>query len=180
MMFLEAGEPFGVVGGVTDVTMGAVDVETFYLASYQRLVGILTLAANSREDAEEVVQEAFVRLLGRWAKISQYDDPEAWVRAVAFRLLSNRFRKSRNRRIAHARILEPEHVEAHPSVDPDLLHALSRLPIAQRQVVVMHYLLDLDVAQVAIQLKIAPGTVKSRLSRARSALEPMLSEETHV
>jgi DNA-directed RNA polymerase specialized sigma24 family protein len=44
-------------------------------------------------------------------------------------------------------------------------------------VIVLHYLLDLSVEQVATELGVPPGTVKSRLSRARTALAPLLSEE---
>src|SRR3954469_9349091 len=79
------------------------DARAFYAGTYRRLVSTVALAAGSRADAEEVVQEAFLRLLPRWSKISGYDDPEAWVRTVAFRLLSNRARGARRAVLALAR-----------------------------------------------------------------------------
>jgi RNA polymerase sigma factor (sigma-70 family) len=83
------------------------DPRDLYAACYVRLVQVLTLVSGSRAEAEDVVQEAFVRLVLSWSKISTYDDLEAWVRSVAFRILSNRFRRARNaatltRRASHA------------------------------------------------------------------------------
>jgi RNA polymerase sigma-70 factor, ECF subfamily len=155
------------------------DAEAFYAGTYPRLVGILALAAGNRADAEEVVQEAFVRLLPRWSKVSGYEDPEAWVRSVAFRLLSNRFRLSRNRAAAMARVAAPPPAPGPDAAAVDLRRALLELPLAQRQVVVLHYLLDRPVDAVAKDLGIASGTVKSRLSRARLTLGPLLSEDVN-
>jgi RNA polymerase sigma-70 factor, ECF subfamily len=166
--------------GVTSVGFCDGGAGDLYAVSYPRLVRLLTLAAGSRTEAEDVVQEAFVRLVPRWSKISRYDDPEAWVRKVAFRLLSNRSRRARTAVSALSR----SHCAAaaapavSPSPDPvDVNRALTTLPIQQRQVIVLHYLLDLSVEQVATELGVPPGTVKSRLSRARTALAPLLSEE---
>jgi RNA polymerase sigma-70 factor (ECF subfamily) len=160
--------------------MQEANVEDLYAGSYTRLVGLVALVAGSREDAEEVVQEAFVRLLPRWGTVARYDDPEAWVRGVALRLLSNRFRKIRNGRVAFRRHGGQPDV-AEPTADAvDVVRALSVLPVALRQVVVLHYLLGLEVAAVAAELQVPVGTVKSRLSRAREVLAPLLAEETHA
>ena len=160
--------------------MSSRDVEDLYAGSYARLVGVVTLVAGSREEAEEVVQEAFVRLLPRWSRVSRYEDPEGWVRGVALRLLSNRFRKVRNGAIAARRHGPSPDVEA-PSVDGvDVVRALQSLPLKYRQVAVLHYLLGLEVTDVAAELKVPIGTVKSRLSRARELLAPLLTEETHA
>jgi len=153
-------------------------VAELYAASYARLVGVVALAAESRADAEECVQEAFVRLLGRWPRVSRLESPEVWVRTVAFRLVSNRRRKDRNGRRALWRHGPPEASEAPPGTDRvDFAAALRSLPLGQRQVVVLHHLLGLTVDEIARTLEIAPGTVKSRLSRARAALAPLVTEE---
>lgn len=152
-------------------------VAELYAASFSRLVGVVALAAASRGEAEECVQEAFVRLLRDWPKVSRYDDPEAWVRLVAFRMLSNRKRKTRNGIRALLRIGSAESV-AGPSVDRvGVQTALASLPVGQRQVVALHYLLDMDLEEIGRVLDVPSGTVKSRLSRARTALAPLLSEE---
>ena len=152
-----------------------------YSSCYVRLVGVVALAAESRAEAEECVQEAFVRVLGRWAHVSQLQSPEAWVRTVAFRLLSNRRRKARNALRALIRH-GPRPPEPPPSTDRvDVAQAVRRLPLPQRQAVVMHHLLGLSIDEIADALDVAPGTVKSRLSRGRGALAVLLREEAlHV
>ena len=171
-------EPEAAFGGVTDVR--AADPRELYAACYDRLVRVLTLVAGDRAEAEDVVQEAFVRLVPRWSKISTYDDPEAWVRAVAFRILSNRFRRSRNAVVAARRSDDMrrcvDQVAETSSDGVDIARALALLPVGQRQVVVMHHLLDLPVEEIASALGAPAGTVKSRLSRARLALAPLLHE----
>jgi RNA polymerase sigma-70 factor (ECF subfamily) len=161
--------------------MSQTGVADLYAASYARLVGIVALAAGSRAEAEECVQEAFLKSVARWAHVGTLDSPEAWVRTVAFRLLSNRRRKARNALRALWRHGGPAD-EPPPSGDRlDVIRALQRLALPQRQVVVMHYLLGLGVDEIAADLGIAAGTVKSRLSRARAALAPLLREENfHV
>jgi RNA polymerase sigma-70 factor, ECF subfamily len=179
-------EPAAALGGVTGVRVAqgratsatvAADPRELYAASYGRLVHVLTLVAGSRAEAEDVVQEAFARLVPRWSKISMYEDPEAWVRAVAFRILSNRFRRARHAIAVSRRTerIEPSGEVSNERVD--IARALAALPVGQRQVVVLHHLLDLPVDEIAAALGVPAGTVKSRLSRARLALAPLLGEE---
>jgi RNA polymerase sigma-70 factor (ECF subfamily) len=161
--------------------LGGSAVEDFYEGAYVRLVSVVAVAAGNRGDAEEVVQEAFIRLLRRWSQVSRYDDPEAWVRKVAFRLLSNRRRKAGNGVRAVLRYGTPHDVDGPTGDRLDVADALLSLPLAQRQVLVLHHLVGLDVADVATELGVPVGTVKSRLSRGRSALAPLLAEEsTHA
>ena len=178
-------EPTGRVAGVSGVKPSPGendDLRDFYAATYSRLVGTLTLAAGSRVEAEEVVQDAFIRLVARWDTVSKYDDPESWVRLVAFRLLSNRLRRARHGAAALLRF-RPGRTEALPPDDQShVLTALRSLPLGQREAVVLHHMLDLSVETVAQQLGISTGTVKSRLSRARASLAPLLQieEDDHV
>lgn len=153
-------------------------VADLYAGAYPRLVRTLALAAGGQRGlAEECVQDAFLRLLGRWDRVSAYDDPEAWVRAVAFRLLSNRRRSATRGLRALVRLgVGPD--TAAPSADRvDVVAALAQLPLHQRTVLVLHHMVGLSVEEVARELDVAPGTVKSRLSRGRAALEPLLHQE---
>ena len=147
-----------------------------YAASYGRLVGTVGAVVRDRDLAEEAVQDAFVRLMGRWAQVSRYDDPEAWVRKAALGYASNRRRKALNGLRAALRH-GPAPAAPAPSGDAvDLRRALAALPRQQREAVVLQDL-GLDVASIAHHLDIPVGTVKSRLSRARAALAPMLRED---
>ena len=147
-----------------------------YAASYRRLVGLVGAVCGDRDEAQEAVQDAFVRLIGQWPKVSRYDDPEAWVRKVALGYVSNRRRKTLNGLRAARRHGPPPDVPGPTGDRIDLARALDVLPAAQREVLLLQDL-GLDVAGIARHLAVPEGTVKSRLSRARAALAPLLRED---
>jgi RNA polymerase sigma-70 factor (ECF subfamily) len=150
--------------------------DAFYRDSYPRLVRQLWAVTGSRQDAEDVVQEAFVRAAARWGRVGTYDLPEAWVRQVAIRLASNELRRVRRGLSALLR-LRPGRQDG-PSEDrPALVTALRDLPLRYRQVLVLHYLVDLPVQQVAAELGLPQGTVTTQLARGRLALAQRLGPD---
>lgn len=157
-----------------DVVRGGASVADFYEAAYPRLVGLLTLASGSRADAEELVQEAFARLIPRWDTVREYDNPEAWVRTVAFRLASSRWRRAGIAARALVRLGPPPVVAEPGTARLDAERLLAGLPPKHREVLVLHHALGLPVEQVARELGVPVGTVKSRLSRARDAAATLL------
>lgn len=152
------------------------EFEELYTSTFGRLVGQLFLITGDLHEAEEVVQEAFTRAAGRWQQLRDYDLPEQWVRRVAINLATDGRRRVR-RRLAVLAQLDPDAAAVVPPISVDGLAvaaALATLPRRQRQVVVLHYLLDVPVREVARQLSLPVGTVKSRLARARKALAAQL------
>jgi RNA polymerase sigma-70 factor (ECF subfamily) len=144
--------------------------EAFYAAAYRRVVGQVFAHLGDLEEAEDVTQDAFAKASFHWRRIAAYDQPEAWVRRVAFNEAHNSTRRARRWLVVLARLGPPAHV---PAVSPDrvdLHRALRRLAPRHREVLVLRYVAELSVDEVARQLRLPPGTVKSRLSRARSAL----------
>ena len=157
------------------------EFEEFYGAVFDRLVGQLYLVTGNLQDAEDVVQEALTRAAVRWSRLRRYRVPEAWVRRVAMNLASDRFRQLRRRLAVAVRLrVELASRPPPPAEVAGLPEALWALPLAQRKVVVLHYLLDLPVDQVAVELGVPVGTVKSRLARARSALATLLATEAEA
>ena len=155
------------------------EFEELYASTFGRLVGQLFLVTGDLHEAEEVVQEAFTRAAGRWHRLRDYDLPELWVRRVAINLATDGRRRVR-RRLAVLAQLDAEAAAVVPPISVDGLAvaaALATLPRRQRQVVVLHYLLDVPVGEVASQLSMPVGTVKSRLARARGALAEQLDVE---
>lgn len=150
--------------------MDADEFDSFYAASVRRLTGQLYAMTGDLAEAQDVVQEAFVKAWDRRKQLATVSHPEAWVRTVAWRLAVSRWRRSRRAVIAWQRRGEPQTVEL-PEVDnADLIAALKRLPAEQRRAVVLFYLCDMSVAQVSDETGAPVGTVKARLSRARTAL----------
>lgn len=154
----------------------AEDFDAFYAATSRRLVGQLFAMTGNLSEAEDAVQEAYTRAWQRWSTISAYEEPEAWIRTVAYRISVNSWRKARNRLTAHHR--SGRHGEE-PELSPDLVavvSALRRIPEAQRRVIVLYHLVDLSIEQIAQEIGAPTGTVKARLARGRKALEPLVSE----
>lgn len=173
-------EPMTRPSRVIRVTQTDGEVAALYARACPRLIGLLTCIGGSRGDAEEIAQDAFVKLLTRWERVSAFDDPEAWVRAVAVRMLISRLRRARVARLGLSRL---GGTASQPAPGPDRVDvaaALRTLPPKQRAVVVLHHALDLPVERVAEELNVPVGTVKSRLARARAALAPMLRDEEVV
>jgi RNA polymerase sigma factor (sigma-70 family) len=157
-----------------DATAGV--AELFYVV-YPRLVVLLYATCGNQADAEDAAQEAFTKALRNQRKFVSLDNPEAWLRTVALNHLRNGWRHHDVVRRLRDKVPGPQ---GDLELGPDhvaIMAALAGLDQPHREVVVLHYLADLSVAEIADTLRIAPGTVKSRLSRGRSRLAPMLAEE---
>ena len=156
--------------------------DEFYAGSYRRLVGQIYGMCGNLAEAQDCVQEAFVRAWDKRRTLDVDQFPEAWVRTVAYRLAVSRWRRARRAFLAPDRA----YAASAPTV-PDvtrvaLVRALQQIPPEQRRVIVLHHLCDLSVADIALEIGAPTGTVKARLSRGRAALALLLadnlSEET--
>ena len=65
---------------------GSEDFDAFYVAAVHRVVVYVYAVCGDRAEAQDIAQEAFARAWQHWARVNGYDDPEAWVRMVAWRL----------------------------------------------------------------------------------------------
>lgn len=144
------------------------DLRVFYDAHYGRVLGVVTLVTGSRAAAEDVVHEAVARA---WER-SDVENLDRWVLTVALDLARNRWRKVR-REIGGRVVDRPVPAEEGQAVD--LRRALRDLPVRQREVVVLHYLMDLPVAEVAELLGLSVGGVKHALFRGRRSLASALA-----
>jgi|SRR5215510_11232 len=146
-----------------------VDFDEFYLTSASRLVRHGYALTDDMAEAQDIAQEAFARAWQRWAMVRNCDSPEAWVRRVATNLAASRWRRIRVARAAVGHTTE-QHA---PEVSTDtvaLVTGLRTLPERQRTVLVLHYMCDMTIDQIAAELRCPTGTVKSWLSRGRIAL----------
>lgn len=152
--------------------------DAFYLGTNRRVLHQMYAMTANLADAQELVQEAYARAWQRWSSVSTYDEPEAWVRTVAWRLAASRWRRTKNGVAAMLRHGPPENTPG-PGIDNvALVEALKAIPEAQRRAIVLHYLGGLSVAEVAHETGSPEGTVKARLSRGRAALAELLADTT--
>jgi RNA polymerase sigma-70 factor (ECF subfamily) len=157
---------------------GAEGFDAFYTGTNRRVLHQMYAMTGNLADAQELVQEAYARAWQRWSTVSTYDDPEAWVRTVAWRLAASRWRKAKNGVAAMLRHGPPEHAPE-PSIDNvALVAALKKIPEAQRRAIVLHHLSGLSVAEVAHETGSPEGTVKARLARGRAALAELLADNS--
>jgi RNA polymerase sigma-70 factor (sigma-E family) len=138
------------------------------------------LITGDRYLAEDLVQEAFVRLAGRFADLRNPDAFEAYLRRTVVNLARMHFRRGRVERAFLRRESGRRHQDASlPDVDTYQLmkQALLRLPARQRAAIVLRYYEDLPERQIAELLRCQPGTVKSLLSRGIAALRERVGGE---
>jgi RNA polymerase sigma factor (sigma-70 family) len=155
--------------------------QEFYEANYGQIVAMVTAVLGDRHEAEDVAQEAFARAFTRWSRLGEYDLPEAWVRQVALRIAIDSGRRLRRSLRVVARLAAqrrgPGPSEPAESVALSRLGAaLWRLPLREREVVVLHYLADLPVDAIARERGLPPGTVRTRLAAGRRRLEQELRQ----
>ncbi|MGA6228157.1 SigE family RNA polymerase sigma factor [Streptomyces umbrinus] len=150
--------------------------DAFYTSTAKRMVATVYAMTGDLAEAEDAVQEAYVRAWQRWRGWSGGGDPLPWVRTVAMRLAISAWRRTRGRLRAHFRHGPQADV---PELSADrvaLVVALRELSPDQRQAVILHHLLDLPVEQVARETGASSGAVRTRLSRARRILGERLAE----
>ena len=158
-------------------------VEQLYATHYRQLVRLSVLLVRDSETAEEVVQDSFVAMHGRWRSLRDPDKALSYLRQAVV---------NRSRSVLRHRGVQRRYDEASPAVVRDLpgaddaalvterrtrvLDALRTLPRRQREVIALRYYLDLDEADIAQTLGISRGAVKSHASRGAATLRTLLED----
>ncbi len=159
-------------------------VEQLYATHYRQLVRLSVLLVRDQETAEEVVQDSFVAMHGRWHSLNDPDKGLAYLRQTVV---------NRSRSLLRRRGVERRYVGAQPGAAwtdvpgadesalvserrARVLDALRQLPARQREVLALRYYLDLDEAGIAGMLGISRGAVKSHASRGAATLRTLLEE----
>ncbi len=159
-------------------------LEELYAAHWGQLVRLAVLLVRDVGTAEEVVQDAFVAMHGRWGRLHDNDKALAYLRQTVV---------NRSRSVLRHRVVVDRHLRSAgsrpPETAPDadtgaldaarrgaVLHALGQLPDRQREVLVLRHYLDLSEAEIADALGIARGSVKSHASRGSAALRELLGD----
>lgn len=156
-------------------------VEELYAAHWTSLVRLAALLLHDTGRAEEVVQDAFVAMHGRWHRLREPDKALAYIRQSVV----NKSRSAlRHRGVAqrHLAAEAPRTPTVVPGPDADaisrrdaVLDALATLPGRQREVLVLRHYLDLSEAEIARTLDISAGAVKSHASRGSATLRAALA-----
>jgi RNA polymerase sigma-70 factor (sigma-E family) len=148
----------------------------FYQSARDDCMRAVFAIMGDRQAAEDLVAEAFARAWANWRAVRRHPAPRAWVVRTALNTGVSWWRRTRRE------VPLPEQAadiagesSLDGAVDRELITALLRLPVRQRQVVALRLFLDLDTAATAEILGIASGTVRAHLARAIATLRDELS-----
>jgi len=153
-------------GLVTEVRV-IESIEAAYQRLYPRLVRLAFLLVDTNEHAEEAVQDAFAKAYPKWSRV---ENPDSYMRMAVV----NTCRRIQRRRSLVRRTPDQRRDDAALGAD-HIADVVRGLPMSLRQVVVLRYFLQPADTEIAETLKMAHGTVKSTLHRARARLREELS-----
>lgn len=159
------------------------DFDAYYSTSYDRVRRAMTLTIRDPNLAEEIAQEAFFQTLRQWSKVSLLDHPEGWTMVVAL----NKGRDLHRRRVrqdAKQSILVRQSGTASGASRVDdrmMVNAiLEGLSDRQREALLLRYITQLTVPEIAVAMGCAPGTVKATLHAALANASLQVKEDLDV
>jgi len=165
-------------------TEGIEDFASRSIGLHTHLVRVVFGVTADRTVAEDAAQEALARLWEQVQRDRPPDDERAWVTQVALNWARSGFRRRAAEGRAMQRLRAAQGQSQRPGADADPLSAdlrvgLLALPYRQREVAVLHYLEDMDVASVAAATGSSVGSVKNALFHARKALAQSIAPANH-
>ena len=150
--------------------------DSFLEKNFDAIRRSLVLMVGDADRAEELAQEAFARALASWSSVSMMDRPVVWVYVVAVNKARRDLRRDSYRMAPELPLIVNDLAGA-VSTSVALSAAVATLAPRQRAVVVLRYLADLSIGEVARALQCAEGTVKSTLHTALGRLRVEMEEE---
>jgi RNA polymerase sigma-70 factor (ECF subfamily) len=145
------------------------EFDEFYREHYSRIQRAMALGFRDPELADEITQEAFYRALLRWRRVSTLERPDAWTMVVALNLGRDNSRRDRRHESKVPLLVGPESENVGQQEVEDrlwVIELLDSLTHRQREVVVLRYVGQLSVPEIARSLNCAEGTIKSTLHMA--------------
>ncbi len=158
-------------------------VVDLYAAHYRPLLKLASLLLDERATCEEVVQDAFLAVIGRGLDDVDGSKTPAYLRSAVL----NGARSHLRRRVVRDRVRPLRPVPSDPAASPEaaaeqhdderaVLESLRALPVRQREVLVLRYWMELSEAEIADALGISAGSVKTHAHRGLHALATILEE----
>jgi RNA polymerase sigma factor (sigma-70 family) len=143
--------------------------EAFFEQTRRRLFGAFCLITGNRQEAEEIVQDAFLKVWERWDHVAAMDDPTGYLFATAMNLFRNRARRAS---LALRKAVSPElRADDLATVEDrmELIAVLRSLPARQRAALVLTEYLGYSSEEAAGALRIRASTVRALSTRGRRA-----------
>jgi RNA polymerase sigma factor (sigma-70 family) len=174
MASMEEGSPVATEERSTDAHL---DFEAFFLRHHEPLFRALWLVTRNRHEAEEIMQDAFVRVLEHWTSVQSAGKPEAYLYRTAMNVFRSRLRRTAVALRKVVRHLPPDDQMAEVEARDAVVRALAPLPARQRAAVVLMDVLGLSSEQSGDALGIRPVTARVLAARGRATLREALDED---
>ena len=158
------------IGNAVEVSVSDLSFDELFANEYRALFRSLFLITGNTQDAEELMQDAFLKVWERWDRVSRMENPNGYLFRVAMNAARSRVRRLR---LAAKHVVVTGPVEdpfAAADLRDELVRALARLSERQRMALVLTDLLDLPADQAADLLRVRTPTIRSLASQARAAL----------
>jgi RNA polymerase sigma-70 factor, ECF subfamily len=161
------------------VTVGGAQTsfEEFFEQEKASLYGALCMVTRNRHEAEELTQDAFVRVLERWDRVAAMDDPRAYLYRTAMNAFRTGYRRTALAAKRAVSVSRADDAIADVDAHDTTMRALATLSPRQRAAVVLTDLLDFPSEQAARMLGIRASTVRMHVSRAHAALKETMPHE---
>lgn len=160
----------------TDVAEGSRSFEEFFGSEHARLFGALCLVTGDRHEAEEIMQDAFLRLWERWERVRGFDDPSAYLFRTAMNVFRNRYRRAALSLRKTISLAPTEDALATVEDRDVVVRALRGLTPDQRAAVVLTGYVGLTSEEAGKVLGMRAGTVRTLGVRARAAIREKAGE----
>jgi RNA polymerase sigma-70 factor (ECF subfamily) len=153
--------------------------EDFYDATFRRLFTALCLVTRNRHEAEEIAQEAFVRVFERWDRVGTLDDPTGYLFRVSMNVFRSRFRRAALG-LRRGLFLAPAPTDDLAAVETrdELVRLLQGLDPKQRAAVLLTSILDYSAEEAGRMLGIRASSVRSLTTRARARMKHEVVDPT--
>jgi len=159
------------------------EFEEFAQARAAQLYRSAWLLCGSHHQAEDLVQETLAKVYARWLRpFGRIDNPAAYAQTTLIRTFLGGKRRRSNGEHSYADV--PDRPVADPAAGADvrlaLRDVLAELPATDRAVLVLRYLEDLSVDEVAARMGLSPGAVRNRSMRALERLRGLVDDSLTI
>lgn len=150
--------------------------EEFFRREHDRLFRALCLVTGSRQEAEEVMQDSFLKVWERWERIALMEDPKGFLYRVAMNSFRNRYRSTARALKRGITMTRPDDAFAAVEDRDVVIRALRTLIPQQRAAVVLTSLLDYSSEEAGRMLGMKAATVRALTTRARASMRQTMED----
>lgn len=155
----------------------AASFEEFFDTQRTRLFGALAVMSGNRTEAEEVMQDAFLKIWEQWDRVSAMDSPEGFLYRIALNVYRKRLRRTAVAMRKAINLLPDDDALGSVETRDEIAWLLGRLTPRQREVIVLTAYLGYSTNEVGKLLGISAITVRTLTTRARASLRQQTLED---